>query len=70
MPKKVRLNDKIWFGKYRGRTIRDILDYDSHFLDILLDNGKITYHENVLDFLIKQKPKFIQGPTTEENQVI
>ncbi len=55
MPKEVRLNDKIWFGKYRGRTIKDILDYDRCFLDTLLDKGKITYHKNVLDFLIKPK---------------
>jgi len=55
MPKEVRLNDKIWFGKYRGRTIKDILEYDRCFLDTLLDKGKITYHQNVLDFVSKPK---------------
>jgi hypothetical protein len=51
MPKEVRLNDKMWFGRYKGRTIMDILECDKSFLDSLLFRNKITYHKNVMDYL-------------------
>ena len=51
MSKEVRLNDKIWYGKYRGRTIRDIVESDLEFLDDLVKKGKITFHKNVQDYL-------------------
>lgn len=51
MSKEVRLNDKMWYGKYQGKTIKFILENDRNFLDILIDKGKISYHKNVLDYL-------------------
>lgn len=49
--KIVRLNDKMWFGKYIGLTIKDILNRDKKFLDNLVNSGLISYHDNVLNYL-------------------
>jgi hypothetical protein len=51
MPKEVRLNDKMWFGKHQGITIKNILNVDRNFLDVLVAKGKITYHQNIIDYL-------------------
>lgn len=51
MPKEVRLNDKMWFGRWKGKTIKWILDNDMNFLEKLCDRGKISYHKNVVDYL-------------------
>lgn len=53
--KIVRLNDKMWFGKYLGMSIKDVLMRDKKFLDVLVNKGKISYHENVQDFLNENK---------------
>lgn len=51
MPKEVRLNDKLWFGKYQGKSIKDVIDSDRGFLDNLVINGRIKYGQNVIDYI-------------------
>jgi len=51
MPKEVRINDKMWYGKYKGMTMKDLLYRDRGFLDNMVDRGKIEFHQNVLDYL-------------------
>jgi len=51
MPKEIRLNDKIWFGKYKGKTVKVILNGDKQFLDNLVERGKIIYGKNIIDYL-------------------
>lgn len=51
MSKEIRLNDKMWFGRYNGKTIKWIIDNDMNFIDKLIDGGKISYHKNILDYL-------------------
>lgn len=49
--KIVRLNDKMWFGKYKNLTIKDVICRDKDFLDKLMNVGKIGYHDNVIKFI-------------------
>lgn len=51
MVKEVRLNDKLWFGKYKGKTIKDIINCDRNFIENLVTNNKITYNKNVIDYI-------------------
>lgn len=51
MSKEVRLNDKMWFGKYKGKTIKSVVDADMRFLEVLMDKGKISLHQNVKDYI-------------------
>jgi hypothetical protein len=57
MPKEVRLNDKMWFGKYKDKTIKRIIDSDFRFLETLVEKGKITFHKNVHDYINGDRPK-------------
>jgi hypothetical protein len=57
MPKEIRLNDKIWFGKYKGNPVKVILDGDRQFLENLILKGKITYGQNILDYLNENHKK-------------
>lgn len=38
MKKIIRLNDRIWFGKYKGVRVKDIIEYDSDFIKSLKEN--------------------------------
>lgn len=58
MIKEVRLNDKIWFGKYKGHTIKEILSIDRHYLDDLMFKNKIVYSENIIKYLEQKNSKF------------
>ena len=58
MAKEVRLNDKLWFGKYKNLTFKMLLGHDPTYLNNLIDKGKITFHQNIKDYLNSQeKPK-------------
>lgn len=39
--KEVRFNDKLWFGKYKGKRISDIIKNDPNFIQKLLRDNKI-----------------------------
>jgi len=67
--KKVRLNDKIWFGKYKGHTIKEILSIDKMFIDKMIDKGKIIYDDNILDYL-NQKNKYSEPKSMVFNEPI
>jgi hypothetical protein len=43
--KEVRLNDKMWFGKYKGTRINDIIRTDATFIQKLVKEGKIKLDE-------------------------
>lgn len=61
MIKEVRLNDKMWFGKYKNLSIRDIICKDRMYLESLMLTGKIKYSENVEKYLkekTKEKPSW------------
>jgi len=58
MCKEVRLNDKLWFGKYKGKSIRVILDSDRNFLDNLVNKGTIKYGSNIIDYINISKNKY------------
>lgn len=51
MAKEIRLNDKWWYGKHKGRSIKEIIDCDRAFLEDLVFKGKITFHEKVQDYI-------------------
>jgi len=58
MAKEVRLNDKLWFGKYKNMTFKILLGHDPAYLNNLVDKGKITFHQNIKDYLNSdEKPK-------------
>lgn len=49
--KEIRLNDKFWFGKYKNKTIKYIIDHDFNYLNSFFHDGKIKYGENILNYL-------------------
>ena len=54
--KEIRLNDKMWFGKYKGVRMKDVADRDRMFLDkLLLDNTDFEFAENLKSYLGKRK---------------
>lgn len=66
MPKEVRLNDKMWFGKYRGRTIKDLLNIDRYYLDDLVMKNKIIFSKNVTDYLGNKRNHSISWSNWDE----
>jgi hypothetical protein len=40
MPKEVRYNDKLWFGKYKGKRVKSVLR-DTKYVDSLLEKDMI-----------------------------
>lgn len=51
MSKEVRLNDKMWFSKYQGKTIKFIIENDKSFIDSLIKSGKIHYSDSVIKYI-------------------
>jgi hypothetical protein len=49
--KKIRLKDRMWFGKYNGARISDVLLKDRKILDELCSKGIIEYDEKIINFL-------------------
>jgi len=49
--KKVRLNDKMWFGKYKNMRMSDVLIRDRMYIESLRDQKLIEYDDNILEFL-------------------
>lgn len=49
--KTVRLKDRMWFGKYKGARISDVILKDKKILDELCSKGLIEYDEKVLKFI-------------------
>jgi len=47
--KTIRLNDRMWFGKYKNMRMVDILEKDKHYLDDLCSKGLINYDEKILE---------------------
>lgn len=60
--KEVRLNDKIWFGKYKGVTIKELLNSDRYFLDSLIIKRKIKFSQNVINYLGGNNEKMKKYP--------
>lgn len=53
MAKELRLNDKIWFGQYKGLTVLKVYQIDKAFLDRLISTGKFTLSKKVIEFFKK-----------------
>jgi len=49
--KTIRLNDKMWFGKYKDHRMMDILNRDRSYLDRLCDSGLIKYDDKIIDYI-------------------
>jgi hypothetical protein len=49
--KEVRLNDKMWFGKYKDLSIKDIISRDRMYVESLMMSGKIKYSEKVDSYI-------------------
>lgn len=49
--KKIRLKDRMWFGKYSGARISDVLLKDKKVLDELCSKGIIEYDDKIIKFL-------------------
>lgn len=39
--------DELWFGKYRGLTIKDVLDTNPSYICWLIDNTQLTFTKAV-----------------------
>ena len=71
MSKEVRLNDKMWFGKYQGKSIKDIIHIDKGFLDNLVVTDKIKFNKNILEYIKvhkKYKPRWDDDDHFEYNE--
>jgi hypothetical protein len=55
--KELRLNDKIWFGKYKDKRVVDVLDLDKNFLDKMVESGKYFYSDNVKNYIYGDNKK-------------
>jgi hypothetical protein len=69
MPKEVRLNDKMWFGRHKGRSIKEIIDCDYSFLYGLILRNKIIYNKNVIDYLSKKEQSLKSQYINEPNEI-
>lgn len=49
--KTIRLNDKMWFGKYKNHRMIDILKSDRFYLDSLREQKLIDYDKSILEFI-------------------
>jgi len=72
MAKEIRLNDKMWFGKYKGLTIKKIIDMDRGFLEVMKKKDKIIYSDSVLkytndrgSYMCVEYDSPVQEPTNE-----
>lgn len=62
MTKELRLNDKIWFGQYKGLTIRKIYQIDMPFLDRLISTGRFILAHNVTEYFEKSEKCTYKSP--------
>lgn len=52
--KEIRLNDKMWFGKYSGYSIKDIMDRDMLYVDKLISGSKFKINDNIFKYIEKR----------------
>jgi hypothetical protein len=53
---KLELNEKLWFGKYNGIRLIDIIKNNSKYIDTLINIYKIDISDDAYK-LLKNKPK-------------
>jgi hypothetical protein len=48
--RKVRYNDRLWFGKYKGQRACDVLHNDTSYIQKLQKEHGIVFDKEILDY--------------------
>jgi len=51
--KKIRYNDKLWFGKYKGTRISELIRSDTSYLHKLVNEHKFVMDDKINDYFRK-----------------
>ena len=52
---KLRLNDPLPFGKYKGEKLHDIIEIDLKYIEFMIDKGAITVDDEIDDAMERSK---------------
>jgi len=52
----IHLNEKLWFGKYKGKKLIEIIDENPSYIDKLLkENNSLSLNDDVIKYMMKNK---------------
>jgi hypothetical protein len=51
----LKLNEKIWFGKYKGYRLFEIIDKNPKYISKLIEEYNVNLSDDVLSYLKKRK---------------